>query len=400
MSDSVTSSGIRTRTYKSQAIVYFEGDKSEGIFILKKGKVILTYFKPESGEEIKEEVRPGEFFGVKSALGKYPREETAQTFGETTILILSLADFERLVLANVAIVKKMLRVFSNQLRRIGKAVREVMGETNSVDPASELFKIADHYARNAQYEPALYAFKKYMEYYPDGRNASAAMGSIRSIESGQYVPQNVSGTVSSDPGPPPSFGNDFDMSEPEDDFGMDFGDSAEEPMEDFGMGSYGDDSDATSDLTDEMDDFISSDISDDIVEDFSFGGEDDPKEKLEQAIAYSETGDYSQAISLLEQIKENPGADDDLKHKAVIEIGKNKKNQNMLQEALTEFSLFIKNNPKSPYVKEALLEAGNVYLEAGNTEKGTAYLKKVAAMPPRNEINQKALSLLKQYTFD
>ena len=108
--------------------VYFENDKSEYIYILKAGRVILTTKKLEdTGEEVKEEVRQGEFFGVKSALGKYPREETAQTLGDTMVLVLSLADFERLVLQNLNVVKKMLRVFSNQLRRIGRTVREVLG---------------------------------------------------------------------------------------------------------------------------------------------------------------------------------------------------------------------------------------------------------------------------------
>ena len=108
--------GIITRGYKSGSIIYFEGDKSENIYILKSGRVLLTFTKIDTGEEVTEDVRQGEFFGVKSALGKYPREETAQTIGETTVLVLSMADFERMILRNVIVVSKMLRVFSNQLR--------------------------------------------------------------------------------------------------------------------------------------------------------------------------------------------------------------------------------------------------------------------------------------------
>ena len=138
-------SGITTRTYKSGSIIYFENDKSEYIYILKSGRVLLTYTKIDTGEEIKEDVRQGEFFGVKSALGKYPREETAQTIGETHVLVLTLADFERLILKNVNVVRKMLRVFSNQLRRIGKTVRTVLGESDSVAPDVELFRIGENH---------------------------------------------------------------------------------------------------------------------------------------------------------------------------------------------------------------------------------------------------------------
>lgn len=38
-------SGIITRTYKAGSIIYFENDKSEYIYILKAGKVVLTSIK-------------------------------------------------------------------------------------------------------------------------------------------------------------------------------------------------------------------------------------------------------------------------------------------------------------------------------------------------------------------
>ena len=60
-------SGIMTRVYKSGSIIYFENDKSEYIYILKSGRVWLTYTKIDTGEEIKEDVRQGEFFGVKQS---------------------------------------------------------------------------------------------------------------------------------------------------------------------------------------------------------------------------------------------------------------------------------------------------------------------------------------------
>ena len=125
-------SGIIPRKYKSGSIIYFEQDKSEYIYILKSGRVILTSVKLDTGEEVKEEVRQGEFFGVKSSLGKYPREETAQVIGDTEVLIMNPSDFERLILRNVNVVMKMLRVFSNQLRRIHKTVRSVLGDEGEI----------------------------------------------------------------------------------------------------------------------------------------------------------------------------------------------------------------------------------------------------------------------------
>ena len=399
MSDIISGGGIRTRTYKSQAIVYFEGDKSESIYILKKGKVLLTYLRPETGEEIKEEVRPGEFFGVKSALGKYPREENAQTIGETVILILSPVDFERIVLSNIQVVKKMLRVFSNQLRRIGRAVREVMGETNSVDPANELYKIADHYSGSGRPQQALYAYKKYMEYYPDGKYASNAMRMIRNIESGNYQAPVVA--VADEPvmsRPPASESDeDFFSSGASDDFGGESKDNSD--FSDFDDYS---ESGGLSDFGTEMDSFVSNSPDSDMLDDFGLGEplSSTPEDKYNEAVAFRNNGDCSHAIKLLEELKADTSVSDpDLLHKVYIETGRCKLEQGKLQEALSELSLFLKNHPRSPFVKEALLEAGNVYLKAGSKDKAMAYLKKVAAMPPRDELNQQALALLKQHKF-
>jgi len=42
-------SSIIPRSYKSGSIIYFENDKSEYIYILKSGRVILTYTKIDTG---------------------------------------------------------------------------------------------------------------------------------------------------------------------------------------------------------------------------------------------------------------------------------------------------------------------------------------------------------------
>ena len=200
MAQSPTS--INSRTYKSGSIIYFEGDKSEFIYILKSGKLMLKSTNLTSGEEIIESVKLGEFFGVKSALGKYPREETAQTIDDVVVLVLTLQDFERLILKNVEVVKKMLRVFSNQLRRIHKNVRSAMSSHEAVDPAIELYKIGEYYYKAGVTAQASYAFQKYLDYYPEGEFVAEAFKRINSLKSGQInVPEKK--VASSEPLPPP-----------------------------------------------------------------------------------------------------------------------------------------------------------------------------------------------------
>ena len=56
--------------YRSGSLIYFQGDPADKIFILQTGKVSLVYQDMETGADVKDSVQPGEFFGVKSALGR------------------------------------------------------------------------------------------------------------------------------------------------------------------------------------------------------------------------------------------------------------------------------------------------------------------------------------------
>jgi TolA-binding protein len=120
-------------------------------------------------------IQPGEFFGVKSAMGKYPREETALVLSDSNMVVFSVPEFEQVVSANTRIIMKMLKVFSNQLRRIHKQVRNLMASGDQTDSEMGLYKIADYYLRHKKYHEAAQAYRRYLTYYPDGnRSAEAA----------------------------------------------------------------------------------------------------------------------------------------------------------------------------------------------------------------------------------
>ncbi len=160
-------SGPILRNYKNGSIVYFEKDKAEDIYVLHAGRVILTS-KNLHGTEVKEDVRLGEFFGVKSALGKYPREETAQVAGTATLLVFKVPEFEKFVSNKTHLILKMLKVFSSQLRAVHRQVRELLGEAEAKNPSFEIVNLAEVFHRNGDYDHALYAYKKYEEMYPGG----------------------------------------------------------------------------------------------------------------------------------------------------------------------------------------------------------------------------------------
>ncbi len=155
--------------YKANSIIFFKGDLSDRVFLLNSGKVTLNYTDIETGVEIHDLIKTGEFFGVKSALGRYPREETAQVLGDASVMAFTVPEFEQLALKNARIIVKMLKVSSKQLRDVHRQVQNLIGSEEQVKPEQGLFKIGDYYLKNKRYSQALYAFKRYLTYYPSGR---------------------------------------------------------------------------------------------------------------------------------------------------------------------------------------------------------------------------------------
>ena len=116
----------RAMQYTKGSIIYFEGDRDERIFIMQQGTVLLSSKDIESGQDTAEQVKSGEFFGVKSALGHFPREETAIALVPTVAIAMTVQEFELMFSNNKALIMKMLRVFSNQLRQIHRKTESIL----------------------------------------------------------------------------------------------------------------------------------------------------------------------------------------------------------------------------------------------------------------------------------
>jgi CRP-like cAMP-binding protein len=159
--------------YRSGSVIYFQGDEADRIFILRTGKVSLVSQDMETGEDTRDPVQPGEFFGVKSALGRYPREENAVAIKDADILAFSIQEFEHFALGNTRIIMKMLHVFSTQLRRVHNQMASLMEEKEQ-NPEMGLFNVGEYYLNNQRFLQAKYVFNRYLTYYPSGVNAGQA----------------------------------------------------------------------------------------------------------------------------------------------------------------------------------------------------------------------------------
>lgn len=154
-------------TYAKGSIIYFEEDKDDRIFILQKGLILLSSTDVETGNPVTEYAKEGEFFGVKSAFGRFPREETATVVVDSQVIAMSVAEFEQLFSSNKQIIMKMLRVFSNQLRAIHKRSEQILGSGDGVNTQAGMVSVARCFLDDERYRSCCDICLKFLKLYPN-----------------------------------------------------------------------------------------------------------------------------------------------------------------------------------------------------------------------------------------
>ena len=69
---------VVTRQYKDGSIIYFEGDRSDYVYVLKSGRIMLSFIKIETGEEMKEMIKSPYEYHILSDLSHLLRTETGE----------------------------------------------------------------------------------------------------------------------------------------------------------------------------------------------------------------------------------------------------------------------------------------------------------------------------------
>jgi CRP-like cAMP-binding protein len=319
--------------YRSGSVIYFQGDTADTIFILQKGKVNLTYQDMETGDDIRDLVQQGEFFGVKSALGKYPREENAIAIQDSDLLGFSIPEFEKLAMANTRIIMKMLKVFSNQMRNLHKQVASLL-EKEEVNAEMGLFNVGEYYLSIKRFSQAKYVFERYLTYYPSGENASLATKNLETIES--LIVDSGTDTVSSAVAPTSFF-------------------NAGEPA-----------------------------------------GMSDSAKSYYDAISLLSQEKYQQAYFAFNKIFD-ANADAEYAAKSYFEIGRCLYLLNKYDDCIKHFTLMITRQPKHQDLVDALFFMGQSYEKKGQKDQAVILYKKILSTTTDDDeaLNMKAARALK-----
>lgn len=337
--------------YKANSIVYFKGDNNDRVYLLKSGKVSLKYNDIETGQEMYDLIQTGEFFGVKSALGKYPREETAMVMQDSQMIVFSLPEFEKVVINNTRIIMKMLKVFSNQLRRIQKQMRNVLSsEEQATSPETGLFRIGEYYLKMKRYSQALYVFRRYLTYYPSGAFAQQALVNIEAAE------RDAQGLGVGAP-------------------------AASQPA--FAQAAQG--SSGGAGVATEVAPATSTAVGE---------GSEVAKGYYNAVSLYSQQK-YREALEEFKTIV-NGGEDDEYVAKSLFEIGRCLYALELYEKCMSHFTTMIQRYPKHPDLAEALYYVGSCYQQRHNLDKAKNFYKKILSMSAEDApVNRKARKALR-----
>jgi TolA-binding protein len=360
------------KNYNGGSIIYFEGDKAEEIYVLQSGRVVLISTSIDTGDEVREDVQIGEFFGVKSCLGKYPREETAQVIGKTNVIVFKQPEFEQMVMKNTRLIIKMLKVFSKQLREIHRNVRQILKAGSTRDPEYELMNVAESFYKSGNIDHAIYAFERYLTYYPGGPYSSRAADLLTMARKGQtyphgYVPLESVAVDTTSYGVNDSIikAASLPASSADDPFAF-----PEDPF--FDEPSKPETPPATRSAT----------------------------ELLQDARELFNAGDYTEALKQLEGLlsRKDLSKKPDLEAKAtaLFEKGRCLIKLKKLPEAANALTEYLKTYPSGSHVKQAFFQLGLIAEISGNNERARTFYAKVAQLKPDDDVTAQAKARLQK----
>ena len=161
----------KTIQFTQVSIIFFEGAKDSNIYILQSGSVALKSRDLETGVIVSEQVRIGEFFGVKSALAHMPSLVTASVLVNSVVVAMSVLEFEKLFSSKQAITEKMLRVFSKSLRDIHRKTESFLKSGFvAVSPEVGMLSVAQAFYNDEHYKTCMDVLTRISQINPNPSN--------------------------------------------------------------------------------------------------------------------------------------------------------------------------------------------------------------------------------------
>jgi CRP-like cAMP-binding protein len=161
--------------FLKDAYIVVEGKQNaDRFFIIRQGKVRISKDVEVVEEEGGNVLGPGDFFGVVSSMSSHSHIETAQALTDVTLISVQKDQYGQLIQSNAPVAMKIILQFSKRMRYLDEALTRLTLKNTAEADSSHLFKVAEYYAKQSQYNQAYYAYHQYIKYCPRGENVNTA----------------------------------------------------------------------------------------------------------------------------------------------------------------------------------------------------------------------------------
>lgn len=177
--------------FRKGAYIIVEGkQKSDYFYIIRQGQVQISKEVEIVEEEGGNLLFPGDFFGVVSTMSSHSHIETARAVTDVVLISVHRDQYGLLIERNTPVALKIIQQFSKKMRYLDEELTRITLKSSGMTQIDHLFRVAEYYARQSQYNLAYYAYHQYIKYCPSGDNIKIArerMGKIRPYSKAVYL---------------------------------------------------------------------------------------------------------------------------------------------------------------------------------------------------------------------
>src|SRR4030042_1175689 len=139
-------------TFNRNSYIIVEGkQRADNFFIIRSGKVRVSKDVEVVEEEGGNILAPGDFFGVIATMSSHSHIETALALTDVSLISVHRDQYGLLIQRNAPVAIKIIQSFSRKTRFLDEALTRLVLKNTATMDASHLFKVAEYYARQSQY---------------------------------------------------------------------------------------------------------------------------------------------------------------------------------------------------------------------------------------------------------
>jgi len=141
---------VQTRRFAKHAVLVYEGDPGDALYIVVKGNVAVTRLSNEGKESILSILKEGDFFGEMGVLDASPRSATIKALGEVEVAILSRRDFLDMLARSAQMSLRLVLTLSARLRATNQAIQAASYQDIRTRLASLLLNLEKNFGERVE----------------------------------------------------------------------------------------------------------------------------------------------------------------------------------------------------------------------------------------------------------